>query len=193
VNRVDNQQFYNLAILDHGYTPQGLRWNSRESQEIRFHQLLLLLPLDTQSIVDAGCGFGDLYNYIRAEGRHSLSYIGLDALKPMVEEASRRTGAPIYECDILSDPLPLPNAEFYICSGGLNILTRPATYLFIQRCYHASTRGMIFNFLEGTKKSKTFNYLQEAHIKKLGEKLGASVVFRRHYYDSDCTVAFYKN
>jgi len=190
MNRVNNEHFYQVGIEDHGYTPQGLRWNSRESQEVRFHQLVTLLPLDTQSIVDAGCGFADLCGYIRAQGKHTLTYIGLDALDVMVDEAAFRTKETIYRCDILTDPLP--KAEFYLCSGALNILTPHATTLFIQRCYNASSRGVIFNFLEGTKHSKTFNYLQASSIQKLGEKLGARIVFRRHYYDNDCTAAFYK-
>lgn len=190
MNRVDNEHFYQVGIQDHGYTPQGLRWHSRESQEVRFDQLVSLLPFDTQSIVDAGCGFGDLCGYIRSRGKYTLSYIGLDALDVMVNEASMRTKEPIYQCDILADPLP--EAEFYLCSGALNILTRHASTLFLRRCYDASTRGIIFNFLEGTKQSKTFNYLQASSLQKLGDKLGARVVFRRHYYDNDCTAAFYK-
>ncbi|HEX5710445.1 MAG TPA: class I SAM-dependent methyltransferase [Sulfuricurvum sp.] len=190
MNRVDNQHFYNSGISKYGYTPQGLHWHSRKSQEVRFYQLVSLLPLDTVSVVDAGCGFGDLYDYIRSYGKHSTRYIGLDALDVMVEEAARRTGEMIYQCDILHGSLP--NAEFYLCSGALNILTREAAYQFITRCFNASSRGMIFNFLEGKKESKTFNYLQLSHIKHLGEKLGARVIFRQNYYDSDCTAAFYK-
>lgn len=190
MNRVDNQHFYQTGIVEHGYTPQGLRWHSRQSQEVRFHQLLSLLPANALSVIDAGCGFGDLYLYLCTHGRGEIGYIGLDALEIMVDEASRRTEQMIYQCDILCDPLP--SGEFYLCSGALNILTHQAAYQFIERCFLASSRGMIFNFLEGNEKSKTFNYLPFSRIKLLGEKLGARVISRRHYYDADCTVAFYK-
>ncbi|MDO9055662.1 MAG: class I SAM-dependent methyltransferase [Sulfuricurvum sp.] len=190
MNRIDNEHFYHSGIIKYGYTPQGLRWNSHESQEIRFYQLVSLLPRDASSVVDAGCGFGDLCTYIRSTGQYTLSYTGLDSLEVMVEEASRRSGERIYQCDILSDPLPV--AEFYLCSGALNILTHNAAYRFIERCYNASTRGVIFNFLEGNQESKTFNYLHTTHINTLAEKLGAQTLFRRHYYENDCTVAFYK-
>lgn len=190
MNRVDNELFYHSGIIRHGYTPQGLRWHSKQSQEIRFDQLLLLLPSDALSVADAGCGFGDLCGYFRSAGKHLLRYIGLDSLDIMVKEASIRTGEAVFHCDILTDPLP--PAEFYLCSGALNILTRKAAYRFIERCYRASSRGMIFNYLEGNKESKTFNYLKESDITRLGEKLGARVVFRRHYYENDCTAAFYK-
>lgn len=189
MNRIDNEHFYQSGIVKYGFTPEGLRWNSRESQEIRFSQLLSLLPLDAHSVVDAGCGFADLFGYIRSQ-RTSIDYTGLDSLEVMVQEASRRVGERIYRCDILIDLLP--HGEFYLCSGALNILTHNAAYRFIERCYNASSRGVIFNFLEGNKESKTFNYLQEADIKYLGERLGARVVFRRHYYENDCTAAFYK-
>lgn len=190
MDRVDNQEFYNDGILEHGLTAQGLRWHSRQSQEVRFHQLLSLLPFNTASIVDAGCGFGDLYLYLSSQGKGAVNYIGLDALEIMVKEAQQRTGKSIYQCDILLDTLI--KGEFYVCSGALNILTREGGYRFIERCYEASTRGLIFNFLEGKKESKTYNYLQADKIEKLGQKLGARVIFRRGYYENDCTVAFYK-
>lgn len=190
MNRVDNQRFYYSAISEHGYSPEALCWHSQESQEVRFYQILSLLPTDACSVVDAGCGFGDLCGYIDAFGKHTVEYVGLDSLDRMVSEAKRRTDKEIFKCDILYDLLP--KREFYLCSGALNILTRTAAYLFIKRCYSASSRGMIFNFLEGDKESKTYNYLRAERIQKLGTTLGARVVFRRNYYDKDCTVAFYK-
>jgi len=189
-SRIDNYRFYSAGVIDHGFTPKGLRWHSKQSQEIRFDQLLSLLPLDASSIADAGCGFGDLCGYVRANGRNHIDYIGLDSLDFMVEEATKRTQEMILCRDILYDPLP--PAEYYICSGALNILTHDAAFKFIERCYDASLRGMIFNFLEGNKASKTFNYLPESDIEKLGAKLGARIVFRRNYYENDCTAAFYK-
>ena len=191
MDRVDKQAFYDDAIYEHGLTSEGLRWHSKQSQEVRFHEILSLLPFNTASIVDAGCGFGDLYLYLLSKGKEGINYIGLDALETMVKEAQQRTGKPIHQCDILHDPLV--EGEIYVCSGALNILTREGGYLFIQRCYEASTRGLIFNFLEGKKESKTYNYLQANKIEKLGQKLGARIIFRRGYYDNDCTVAFYKS
>lgn len=120
-----------------------------------------------------------------------MDYIGLDSLEIMVQEASRRTREVVLCRDILHDPLPA--AEYYVCSGALNILTQDAALFFIERCYNASLRGVIFNFLEGNKASEMFNYLLESDIKAFGEKLGAKVAFRRHYYENDCTAAFYKS
>lgn len=189
-NRIDNSRFYHAAISDHGFTPKGLRWHSLYSQEIRFEQLLSFVPDDALSIVDAGCGFGDLCVYARKQKHRTFAYTGLDMLEVMVDEAHRRTGETILLCDILRDPLP--SAEFYLCSGALNILTKEASFAFIEQCYRASTRGFIFNFLEGDKASPIYNYLSKTDVENLGVRLNAKIVFRNDYYESDCTAAFYK-
>jgi hypothetical protein len=64
MGRVDNTTFYHASIAEYGMDARGVHWNSRQAQEIRFKQLLALLPSDAKEIVDAGCGFGDLYWYM---------------------------------------------------------------------------------------------------------------------------------
>lgn len=100
-----NKQFYHKAVFENGFTPQGLGWHSKASQEVRFHQILSLLPDPLSSIVDAGCGYGDFCLYLRKHRIDPIRYIGLDSLAIMVHEAQRRTGEEIFRCDILSDPL----------------------------------------------------------------------------------------
>lgn len=190
MGRTDNTLFYHAAIAEYGFNARGLHWRSQEAQDIRFDQLAALLPSDARTIVDAGCGFGDLYLYLHSNGRDSIGYVGLDALEIMVAEASSRTAQPIYQCDVLHDPLI--EGEFYLCSGALNILTRYEAHRFIRRCYDASSRGVIFNFLEGEDTSMTYNYLRATQIEALGKHLGARIEFRRGYYKEDCTAAFYK-
>ncbi|MFA6189455.1 MAG: class I SAM-dependent methyltransferase [Sulfuricurvum sp.] len=191
MSRVDNATFYHAAIAEHGLNARGVHWHSREAQEIRFDQLLALLPSNTRSIVDAGCGFGDFYAYMIEQQRDPMVYVGLDMLEVMVQEASARTLQSIHQCDILNDPLV--HGEFYLCSGALNILTRYEAHRFIRRCYDASQRGIIFNFLEGEDTSMTYNYLQLSQIEALGHHLGARMEFRCGYYKNDCTVAFFKD
>lgn len=191
MSRIDNAAFYHASVAQYGLNARGVHWHSTYAQEIRFEQILALLPSNAQSIVDAGCGFGDLYWSMSDQQRESMKYIGLDTLELMVREAQIRTGKTIYQCDILNDPLP--TGEFYLCSGALNILTRYEAHRFIRRCYDASQRGVIFNFLEGEDTSMTYNYLQMNQIEGLGRYLGARMKFRLGYYKEDCTAAFYKD
>ena len=64
--RIDNEKFYKSAIEMFGTTAKGVNWHSKEYQKIRFDMILALLPkkLNKFSLIDAGCGFGDLYIYL---------------------------------------------------------------------------------------------------------------------------------
>lgn len=190
MGRVDNAAFYDASIRQYGISAQGVQWRSRVSQEIRFDQLLELLPLDAIEIMDVGCGFGHLYHYLPMRNKEHLSYRGVDVLEKMVKIARERTRQRIDQCDVLEDELE--SAEFYVCSGALNILTRYEAHRFIQRCYQASQRGFVFNFLEGEDTSHMYNYLLASDVEALGYFLGACMEWRRGYFENDCTVAFYK-
>ena len=58
---------YKKNVKQYGFTPRGLFWNSKESQENRFKVLIKLLlkysiniDKNTTRIADVGCGYGDL-------------------------------------------------------------------------------------------------------------------------------------
>jgi len=112
-------------------------------------------------------------------------YIGIDALDVMVEEAKSRTGQTILKCDLLNSPLP--EADWYVASGSLNLLTRFETLLVIKRCFDVVNEGMVFNLLKGKDKSKTYNYWMSDEISKSCRKLG-DVKIIEGYLDGDFTV-----
>ncbi len=190
--RIDNTRFYDAAIDRHGHTARGVHWNSERSQRTRFRVIASLLPdsLEGCTLVDAGCGFGDFSLYLEETGRSPERYIGLDCMAPMVEEARKRTGCEIAQCDILHDALP--EADFYVCSGAMNILMRFETHPFIRHCFEQARHGFVFNLLEGNDESMVYNYFTAAEIRKMGRDLGARVAIKRGYLPRDITAAFYK-
>jgi SAM-dependent methyltransferase len=192
VPRIDNHRFYTTALERHGYTAGGVHWNSEQTQKKRFEVIASLLPgqLDDFTIIDAGCGFGDFFCFLEEQNRSPKAYLGLDCMKPMVEEAQKRTGCEIRRCNILHDPLDA--ADYYVCSGAMNILERFETHLFITRCFEHSKKGFVFNLLEGRDDSMVYNYFRPDAMRALGQELGAEVKIRRGYLERDFTVAFYK-
>lgn len=188
MSRMDNQKFYKAAIKAHGYTPQGVHWNSENSQEVRFEVLLQFLDdVSDMTLVDVGCGFGDLYCYMPCKPK---AYIGVDIMHEMVVEARERTGCMIIQADVLKDRLPV--ADYYVCSGAMNILTRFETHLFIQRCFEASRRGFIFNLLLGEDTSVNYNYYLPQEIKAMAQKMGATFSMKQGYLAKDFTVCLEK-
>lgn len=192
--RVDSQKFYSSAIDKYGITAKGVNWHSKESQKLRFDILLEMLPddLSSYSIADAGCGFGDLYLYMQKKKRSPKEYIGIDSLPDMYSIASERTGCEIVIADICKEILP--PADFYVCSGAMNVLEEFETHLFVQKCFNASRVGFLFNVLHGEKNSETYNYLTTPQIEQMAAHLGVKkVILRDDYMQDDITVAFLKD
>ncbi len=191
--RIDNKIFYSSAIEKFGISARGLNWYSKKYQELRFDIILDMLPKDLSSyrIVDAGCGFGDFYFYLNKKSKTIKEYIGIDLHTDMYSIASKRTGCKIILADICRDDIM--DADFYICSGGMNILSEFETHLFIQKCYHASKYGFIFNILHGNKNSDIYNYITLETIEKIAKKLNVDFIStKKDYIKDDITIALFK-
>ena len=191
--RIDSEKFYTSAIEMHGTSAQGVNWASKETQELRFDAILELLPkkLSEYVIADAGCGFGDLYNYMNKKKKRPKTYIGIDSHLDMYSIASENTGCEIVIAEICKDELP--KADYYLCSGALNVLTKFETHQFIYNCYKSSKHGFIFNALHGDKESETYNYLTTHDIKIIAKELNVrETLFREGYLKDDITVGFFR-
>ncbi len=191
--RVDSQKFYSSAIDKYGITAKGVNWHSKESQKMRFDIILEMLPDDISqySIADAGCGFGDLHLYMLKKKRAPKEYIGIDSLSDMYSIASDRTGCEIVIADICKDKLPM--ADYYVCSGAMNVLEEFETHLFVRNCFSACRVGFIFNVLHGEKKSETYNYITTSKIEQMAKELGVKkIILRDDYMQDDITVLFLK-
>jgi SAM-dependent methyltransferase len=182
-------------VKKYAQTPQGVQWHSCYSQEVRFEQIFRMLPcnLTHLSLVDAGCGFGDFYTYLQTRNTLPKKYIGIDSLDFMCSIATRNTQETILHTDILHNHA-LPYADYYICSGALNTLTKFESYLFLHNCYQHATQGIIFNALFGEKTSGIYNYLNTQDIQQLAQKLSpATLSLEKNYLPNDITVGFFKN
>ena len=191
--RIDSEKFYTSAIEMHGTSAKGVNWASKESQFLRFKTILELLPKDISSktLVDAGCGFGDFYLYMEKKKRLPKEYIGIDSLLDMHSIASQKTGREIILADICRDSIP--QADYYVCSGAMNVLDKFEAYLFIRNCFEASNDGFIFNVLHAEDVSETYNYMTLKEIEGIANELGVKYfVYRDDYMQNDITVGFLK-
>ena len=142
---MENERYYRDVVARHGVSAQGVHWNSEATQYKRFDVLLSMIDLNKEDVlVDAGCGFAELFFYLKKREINIENYIGLEMMEEMVTEAKKRAEIDIRICDVLSNPLP--KADYYFCSGGMNILTRDETTLFIKRCFKASRKVLSLIF-----------------------------------------------
>ena len=74
----------------------------------------------------------------------------------------------------------------------MNILQKSETHLFIQNCFKASTKGFVFNILEGDDESLVYNYFRVKEIKALAKQLGAKCEIKKGYMHKDISVGLFK-
>lgn len=188
--KADNFKFYSASLQKHGQSAKGLNWHSQPYQVLRFEKLCELLPddLENYTLGDIGCGFGDLYDYLDPKPK---SYTGYDMMQEMVAITQKATKQ---EAVLLDATITSPKtADYHVCSGALNILTKFETTLFIQNCFKASKKGFIFNCLTGNRESQLFNYLSKPFLENLAEALHVTrTEYKENYIPNDITVGFFR-
>jgi SAM-dependent methyltransferase len=114
------KEYFQAKLAAHGATPRGVDYNSVESQEIRYLQLLKLIePGKKYSLLDFGSGFGALYDYLRRAG-HALHYIGYDITPAMVEKGGElHPGDP--DCRFTTRIEALPAVDYAVSCGTFNM------------------------------------------------------------------------
>lgn len=81
--------YYSNKIKSHGATSQGVDWNGEESHFLRFEQLVKVLPQNKVSILDYGCGFGSLIDFLNKK-KFNYKYFGFDISKDMIDAAKNK-------------------------------------------------------------------------------------------------------
>ncbi|HEX2980782.1 MAG TPA: class I SAM-dependent methyltransferase, partial [Anaerolineaceae bacterium] len=87
-DRLENiKTYFAEKLATHGATPRGVDYNSVQSQELRFEQILKVCdPTQPFSLLDYGCGFGSLADLMTRKG-WSFTYTGYDVLPAMIDKA----------------------------------------------------------------------------------------------------------
>ncbi len=168
---------------------QGVHWKSKFSQYKRFDIITNVISDDITSskIVDAGCGFGEYYIYLKENNKLPKRYIGFDCEEQMISISKKRINSADFYCkDILKDKLEL--ADYYICSGSLNLLSQEDFYNFILKCWKYSTKALIFNFL----KQDSFNHIKPQKVIDFCNTLSNKLEIYEYYLHNDMTICVRK-
>lgn len=112
------KSYFDKRIQEHGASPRGADWNSETSQNTRFDQLLKIVEGDPFSIIDYGCGYGALADYLVEKGFHA-DYHGFDILESAIETAlEKHAGKPNRRFSASEDQLPV--CDYTVASGIFN-------------------------------------------------------------------------
>jgi trans-aconitate methyltransferase len=168
-------------------------WKTDAAQLARFEVIAGLTDFNQASVLDVGCGCGDLKAYL-AQRFAGLDYIGLDLQQDFIEAATGRykddTNTWFHLADFSQCQLPL--MDIVVACGALSYRCENLDYYrkMIEKLYSSATRVLIFNMLD----NDTFNSgpLIVSHDRKaiyqFCQAVCANVTLKTDYLDNDFTI-----
>lgn len=145
--------YFTDKLNEHGATYKGVDYNSTESQELRFFQLLKVIDMGKRySLLDFGCGYGAMYDYLIRLG-HDLHYVGYDIADSMIIKG-RELHPDNTDCQFTNRLDEVPMLDYAVVSGTFNMKldadhdswTTIVLEALNQMYAHASN-GLAFNML----------------------------------------------
>jgi SAM-dependent methyltransferase len=147
------ERYFSERLKAHGATHLGVDYNSTDSQEARFFQLTKMIDASVKySLLDFGCGYGGMYDYLVRLG-HSLHYVGYDIAEAMVAKG-RELHPDNPDCRFTSDIRQVPVVDYAVVSGTFNMKLdadfQSWTRIILealQEMNARASRGIAFNML----------------------------------------------
>jgi SAM-dependent methyltransferase len=145
-------EYYTRKLREHGPTPRGVDWSSAESQRTRFQQLTRIIDRTPFSILDVGCGYGALADYL--SGTHEqFRCVGVD-LSAAMRAAARARHGDDPRVAIVDSFDEAPVCDYAVASGIFNVRLSTLddawwSYVLhvLRRMGGKSRRGLAANFL----------------------------------------------
>lgn len=148
-----NRALYRSLVARHGISAKSLNWGSATSQRLRFEVLAGLGIAPDTSVLDVGCGTGDLLPFLREHG-FAGRYTGIDLTPEMVDVArGRKLDGTFITGNVLDmGPAELdPLRSACVLSSGIFYFRREGAAEFmeamISRLLELATVAVAFNSL----------------------------------------------
>jgi SAM-dependent methyltransferase len=190
-------QYHRNLITIHGSGTSGaLGWTQPEGQLARFERLSCIGDLNNHSVLDAGCGYADLFIFLK-DKYAAVTYYGCEQMPEVLNEAARRNKGKekitLWVGNFLEEALPA--TDYILASGSLNYRQPDKEFIFkaIRTLYAQCRLGLGFNLLSGGVEPDTLLIAYDAQeITRFCYTLSAKVVLHQDYWPNDFTVFMYK-
>ncbi len=148
-------EFFTGKIREFGATARGVDWKDKNAQYLRFPQLLKIVDNDEKfTINDLGCGYGELYKYIK-DNFSNFEYFGYDLseemIKNSIETEKNNDNCSFYH---VNDTSEMKTADYTVESGIFNKKFNYSNKTWqahvvqtLNTMYTLSTKGISFNLL----------------------------------------------
>ena len=134
-------------------------WSSKDAQEKRFKALTDIGNLEDTEILDVGCGYCDLYDYLKQNDINVKNYVGVDIVPEIVEKAKElHPDINIQVRDIQEEPLEENSFDWVFGSG---------IFALQDRNWQQYVINMLKEMLKIARKGVAVNFLKQQNINRL--------------------------
>lgn len=200
MNEMEKQKVierYNKRLQKYGYDPKTLGW-FKNRQPIRFQVLSEIGDLHNCSILDVGCGFGDLYGFLVKGGYSNIKYTGVDINPRLIEIAEKvHPGVRFEVKDFQEDHVE--GSFDWVFSSGIFNFRLPDNTSFIQamlkKMVRMCKRGVAADFLSSYVdfKNEGAYYTCPEDIFRFCRALSKRIALRHDYMPFEFCVYIYKD
>ncbi|MSR89270.1 MAG: class I SAM-dependent methyltransferase [Candidatus Margulisbacteria bacterium] len=194
------RDYFDQECRAFGTSDKALGWASKSSQRLRFSMMSLMSEWDqTYSVLDVGCGHGDLFGFCEEE-KLPVVYTGIDFTAGMIRVAKAKYPKGTFvEADIL-------DANFidiydYVFASGIANLKVPDQMGWIEsllaKSFSLAKKGISFTMLSSFappewRDDAYFYYYDPLRVLAYCFTLSPYVELKHHYLQHDFTVTVYR-
>ncbi len=187
------------SFARHGHSPRALFWESRGVQWVRFKALAEIGVEPGDSLLDVGCGFGDLRSWLLGQDIE-VEYTGLDLSPDLIEKAKAiHAKGEFIAGDIFDLDAKPQSFDWVLLSGALNWqLDDGGDYArrVIARMYKLCRKGVAFNMLNTNYwKGRSLHELvafDPDEMLAFCKEISPNCTLRNDYLDNDFTIYLHR-
>jgi len=189
-------EYYQSLFEQYGFDPKSVGWGSKKGkQSLRFKILCQIGQLSNSSILDVGCGFGDLYGYLRYS-RIKVRYHGVDINPNLLNIGKKFYPRISLELRDLEKKKFHKKFDWVIASG---ITSHGSTYphltKIMKEMFRICKRGVAMNFVSDKVdyKVKDLFYSSPEKILAITKSITNRYILHHDYMPFEFTLYVYKN
>jgi len=197
--------YFESLYKQYGVDEKSLGW-SKNKQNIRFEQVFKHIKESTISVLDVGCGFGDMYSYLEQSEKYvRLEYCGIDIMNSFLDVAKEKhsNNNTEFVCTGLLEYEPNRTWDWVVECGlfGLNVYgDEEKMYEYIeksmQKAFLLADKGISFNFLSDKvdfRTSGTDFHISPERVLELAYRLSRRVILDNSIMPFEFTITVWKD
>ncbi len=190
---------YQGTLKRHGVGPKALQWTSTAAADLRYKELVADIEIEGMTILDVGCGFGDIIPYL-AKKTDKFVFTGVDIVPEFVKVAIKNYPQHQFLVNNYFDNPIDKKFDVVMSSGALNSnIKNPYRYRkrAIKTMFDHAKKGLVFNMAGFSPQPKNREgsrvyYANSQKILKYCLSLSSRVIYRHHYHPKDFTIVMFK-